>query len=75
MTELFAAANRHPKMREVYRVYLDAWQRSGGTLFNQFVDVARTSKWGCWGALEYQNQDLKAAPKYQGLMDFIQSTS
>lgn len=75
VTQLFAAANRHPKMREVYRIYLNTWQSSGGKLFNQFVDVARTSKWGNWGALEYQNQDPQAAPKYQGLMDFIQANS
>ena len=71
MTKLFAEANRHPRMREVYREYLNQWKRSGGAVFNQFVDVASTSKWGFWGAMEYQNQDLKQAPKYQGLLDFI----
>jgi hypothetical protein len=71
ITQLFAAANRHPRMREVYRAYLNQWQQSGGTLFNQFVDVAPPSKWGFWGAMEYQNQALPQAPKYQGLIDFI----
>lgn len=75
ITELFAAANRHPRMREVYRAYLTQWQQSGGTVFNQFVDVAPPSKWGFWGAMEYQNQPLPQAPKYQGLIDFIQRSS
>ncbi len=71
ITQLFGAANRNPRMREVYRAYLNQWQSSGGKLFNQFVDVSRSSKWGSWGALEYQNQDINQAPKYLGLMDFI----
>lgn len=75
VTQLFAAANRHPRMREVYRAYLNQWQQSGGKLFNQFVDVAPNSKWGFWGAMEYQNQDLSQAPKYQGLIDFINANS
>jgi hypothetical protein len=75
LTQLFAAANRHPRMRTVYREYLTEWQRSGGQLFNQFVDVANNSKWGFWGAMEYQNQDIQAAPKYQGLLDFIQGNA
>ncbi len=73
VTDLFAQVNRHPEMRTVYRAYLQQWQQSGGTLFNQFVDVAKPGKWGFWGALEYQNQDPNQAPKYQGLMDFMQA--
>jgi len=73
ITQLFAKANRHPRMREVYRAYLNQWKQSGGKVFNQFVDVASPSKWGFWGAMEYQNQDLNQAPKYQGLIDFIEA--
>ncbi|EKQ67175.1 PA14 domain-containing protein [Leptolyngbyaceae cyanobacterium JSC-12] len=73
MTKLFIAVNSHERMRDVYREYLRQWQSSGGALFNQFVDVAISSKWGHWGALEYQNQDITSAPKYLGLMDFIDS--
>lgn len=73
VTELFAQVNRHPEMRTVYRAYLNQWQQSGGVLFSQFVDVAKPGKWGFWGALEYQNQDPSQAPKYQGLMDYMQA--
>lgn len=71
VTTLFAEANRHPRMRDVYRKYLNQWQQSGGSVFNQFTSVYRPSKWGFWGALEYQNQNLNQAPKYQGLIDFM----
>jgi hypothetical protein len=35
--------------------------------------VTAPSKWGFWGALEYQNQDINTAPKYLGLTDFIRA--
>lgn len=73
ITELFAAANRHPRMRDLYREYLTQWKETGGGLLNQFTDVGLYTKWGFWGALEYQNQDIKQAPKYQALMDFMQA--
>ncbi|NJP08708.1 MAG: hypothetical protein HC866_03860 [Leptolyngbyaceae cyanobacterium RU_5_1] len=71
VTKLYTEVNRHPGMRQVYKAYLDQWKASGGKLFNQFNDVYPPSKWGNWGALEYQNQDINTAPKYLGLMDFI----
>ena len=71
VTALFQAVNRNPRMREVYLEYLDTWKQSGGALFNQFANVGPCSKYGCWGALEYQNQEPSTAPKYLGLMDFI----
>ncbi len=71
MTDLFTEVNRNPRMKDVYKAYLDQWQASGGSDFNQFNSVTAPSKWGFWGALEYQNQDPSTAPKYLGLMDFI----
>ena len=73
MTTLFTAVNRSPRMREVYKAYLNQWKQSNGKLFNQFNDVAAPTKWGFWGALEYQNQDINSAPKYLGLTDFIRA--
>jgi len=73
MHDLFLAVNLSPRMRDLYKAYLEQWQQSGGILFNQFVDVNASTKWGYWGALEYQNQDINSAPKYLGLMDFIQA--
>jgi PA14 domain len=73
LTELFIQVNRHPRMQDVYKLYLEQWKRSGGKLFNQFTDVAPSSKWGHWGALEYQNQEINTAPKYLGLMNFMKA--
>ncbi|PZV15148.1 MAG: hypothetical protein DCF22_07805 [Leptolyngbya sp.] len=75
MTTLFTAVNRSPRMRGVYTAYLNQWKQSNGKLFNQFTDVAAPSKWGFWGALEYQNQAISTAPKYLGLTDFIRANS
>lgn len=73
ITALYTGVNRHPRMRELYREYLATWQAAGGGLFNQFSSISAYSKWGSWGMLEYQDQDPKTAPKYQGLLDFMQS--
>jgi hypothetical protein len=72
VTELFKAVNRHPRMRELYRQYLNQWKEIGGGVLNQFTDVGGYSKYGFWGALEYQNQDISEAPKYQALMEYIE---
>lgn len=71
-TALFGEVNRHPKMRDVYREYLTQWRQLGGGLFAQFSSTAGPSKWGFWGAMEYQDQDIRNAPKYQALLDYAE---
>lgn len=71
ITKLFTAVNRHPRMREVYKEYLAQWRQSGGGLFMQFSSVSLPNKYGAWGMLEYQDQNIQTAPKYLGLMDDI----
>lgn len=73
ITALFTAVNRHARMRDLYRDYLTQWKSLGGGVFNQYHSVGGCSQYGCWGALEYQDQDISTAPKYMGLMDFIQA--
>ena len=46
---------------------LSSWEAAGGSLFNSFVDVGRSSKWGSWGALRHLND--KTA-RYEQLMAF-----
>lgn len=70
-TALFTAANQHPRMRQLYVDYLNQWQQHGGGLFMHFVDVGLSSKYGSWGALEYQDQNIQQAPKYLGLLDYL----
>lgn len=68
VTALFIAANRDPRMGDLYRRYLDLW-RAYGRLFVHFLDVERSSRDGSWGALEYVDQG--SAPKYDALLGFV----
>jgi hypothetical protein len=69
ITKLFMAANRDPRMHDVYINYLNQWKNAGGGLFMHFLDIGQFSKWGSWGALEHVEQ--KKSPKYDALMEFI----
>jgi hypothetical protein len=71
MTALFTSAHTNPRMRDVYAEYYSQWVTAGGDTMNQYSDVGNWSKWGLWGSLQYVTQDPAAAPKYQGLLDFI----
>jgi hypothetical protein len=64
LTARLQAANRHPRMGQIYARYLAAWQRAGGDLFCHFSSVSRWSKWGSWGLLEYSDDRLADAPKF-----------
>jgi hypothetical protein len=70
LTKLFIAANRHPRMAELYRKQLSHWFGEGGDMFAAFSFAGRPSKWGSWGVLEYQDQPLDAAHKFRALIDF-----
>lgn len=70
VTALFHAANRHPRMGQIYDRYFAAWQQTGGKLFCYFSSVGRWSKWGSWGALEYYDDDPAQAPKFQAILRF-----
>lgn len=68
MTALFHAANRHPRMGEIYRQYFAAWTAAGGEVFCYFSSVGRWSKWGSWGILEYYDDDPVQSPKFTAVM-------
>lgn len=68
LVQLFIKANRDPRMGRMYKQLLTAWGKAGGGLFNAFNDVGGWSKWGEWGAMQYQNEPVKDAPKYQALV-------
>jgi len=75
ITQLFTSLNRHPRMAALYEQYLHQWQEAGGGLFCHFVDVSPYTRFGSWGALEYQNQPLETAHKYRALVNFLQQGS
>lgn len=67
LTNLFLAANRHPRMGQLYRDYLAMWRAEGGGLFCAYSLMYTPSKHGSWGALE--RQDQTGAPKYDALVE------
>ena len=74
ITALFDAINRHPRMKDLYLRYLEAWSQSGGRLFMHYNDVGPYTKWGRWGLKEYPDQPRADAPKFDAVMEFIEQT-
>ena len=62
ITELFIAANRDPRMGEVYQEYFTTLHSLGIDLSMNYTDVSRYTKSGSWGILEHINQE--DSPKY-----------
>ncbi|MFQ3648791.1 MAG: hypothetical protein SNJ75_00550 [Gemmataceae bacterium] len=69
LTRLFHAANRHPRMKQLYARDYAIWNAAGGDLFVVFSSVSRYSKWGSWGQLEMYNQTT--SPKYEALREYL----
>lgn len=68
IVDLFAKANRDPRMGEIYKEYLQTWFNMGGGEFVNFSDVGTYSKSGYWGLTEGLNQ---SSPKYDAIMNLI----
>jgi hypothetical protein len=73
LRDLFIAANRHPGMKALYLEHMNNWQQAGGELCVVFSSTTRPNKWGSWGVLEYQGQDIASAPKMQALREAMES--
>lgn len=69
LTEFFIKLNRRPEMYGFYQQLLNDWKAVGGTLFMNFSDIGKPSKWGSWGVLEHVDQT--SSPRYDALIDFI----
>jgi hypothetical protein len=68
---LFFAANRDPRMGQLYTEFLNGWQQAGGGLMMLF-SAPRICQWyGCWGLKEHIRQPREQAPKYAAVLDFI----
>jgi hypothetical protein len=67
LTEFFTHLNYSDGMGQLYTELLAGWEDAGGTLFNAFVDVARPSQWGSWGALRHLED---STPKHAALESF-----
>ncbi len=68
MTNLFHAANAHPRIGAIYEKYYKAWTEGGGDLFCYFASISRWSKWGSWGIMQYYDDDPAKSPKFMSTM-------
>lgn len=68
---LFFAANRDPRMGQLYRAFLDGWEQAGGKLLMLF-SAPRPCQWyGCWGLKEHIRQADADAPKFMAVSQFL----
>jgi hypothetical protein len=69
---LFDAANRDPRMGELYMRFLQDWNdNSGGALMMHFTHCSRWDQYGRFGTLEWLEQTRTQAPKYDALLRWM----
>jgi hypothetical protein len=68
---LFDAANRDPRMGEIYSAYLEAWTQATDGIFVHYLNCLGYSEFGRWGALEFLEQPREEAPKFDAIQTFI----
>ncbi len=67
LTKLFHAANRDNRMEALYQNYLQQWLDVDGGLFCHFSSVAKWTKWGSWGVVQYFDDKAAESPKMRAL--------
>ncbi|MDF1802047.1 calcium-binding protein [Thalassovita sp.] len=67
LTQIYTAYNYSVQVGSLYQDLLSGWQAAGGVLFNGFVDVAKPSKWGSWGAKRHLADE---SPRWDALMAY-----
>jgi hypothetical protein len=72
INRLFDAANRDPRMRDLYADYLAGWRKNGGHLFVHFTSCGLPDKYGRWGAREWLQQPRSEAPKLDAILEFAE---
>ena len=75
LQDLLIAANRDPRMGEIYHDYFRKWFDIGGGVFANFMFIGKPSIWGSWGVLETQYQDPNTATKYVALSNYASELS
>lgn len=71
LKDLFIAANRDARMKDIYLSYLNDWKLAGGRWMAIFSSMSKPTKWGSWGLLEHMFQSPEEAPKYTAVSAFI----
>ncbi|MBL4700018.1 MAG: hypothetical protein JKX85_02070 [Phycisphaeraceae bacterium] len=73
LTQLFHAANLHPRMGQIYQKYFKAWQNTDGGLMAMFSSVGGWSKWGSWGLMRYADDKPMSQPKMQATLEQLRA--
>ncbi|MFQ3618049.1 MAG: hypothetical protein SNJ57_13155 [Cyanobacteriota bacterium] len=68
--DLYRQVHRSPRMRNIYREFLELIGIETGSYPNQFTFAFPMGHPGLWGALEYQEQPNAEAPRFQALLDY-----
>ena len=77
LVDKLIAANRHPRMKGLYRQYYDLWYDEANDplseerLFVHFDFVQIYSSFGTFGLLEHMHQDTATAYKWQAMYDYV----
>ncbi|RVU85414.1 hypothetical protein EOL70_05570 [Leucothrix sargassi] len=69
---LFMSAQKHPRMRDAYNRYLQAWnQETRGGLMVHYYGIGQPTPKNFFSMLDHSRQP--STPKYQALMDYLGS--
>ena len=68
-TNLFLAANRDPRMGQMYRDHLADWRNAGGNVYVLFESIGRWGNYGAFPLKEYQTQTTESAVKWKAVQD------
>lgn len=71
LEQLFSATNRDPRMKAIYLTHFANWKAAGGDLYMVFSSMGLNGKWGSWGLLETEDQDVLTAPKWMAVQEFM----
>ena len=66
------AANRDPRIYDLYTAFLKRWQKEVGGLIVLYNSAATPGPGGQYGHLEYTGQPLSDAPKARAVHDFME---
>jgi hypothetical protein len=57
-------------MGAFYTRLLDAWKEAGGGLFCLYASTGNWGRHGCWGLLQYADEDELEPAKYRAVIEW-----
>jgi hypothetical protein len=71
LTNILNAANRDRRMGGIYTRMLTTWYALNNDIFVAYSYVGPYSRYGSWGALEWQDEPVADAPKFKAIADYL----